>query len=209
MVEQYKTIREAVMVELVIKKSKFIGMCFPVSSVEEAEEIIHKIQKEHYKATHNTYAYVLEADASVFKYSDDGEPSLTAGKPMYDTIMGMGFTNVLVLVTRYFGGIKLGTGGLARAYGQSAKDALEAAVPVLMKRYQRVKLDVDYGLIGSLQHYLDKFDHQLAHIEYLEEVTFHIDVAVSQVGSFQEGIREMTSGQVLVEGSKEHYLPEA
>jgi uncharacterized YigZ family protein len=206
MVEQYKTIRQPVTVELSIKKSRFMGMCFPVNSQDQAEGFIRDVQKDHYKATHNTYAYVLEPDGSVFKYSDDGEPSSTAGRPIYDAILGMGMTNVLVMVTRYFGGIKLGTGGLARAYGQSAKDALEAAEVVDMHRYRRLVMNADYGLVGSLQHFFEKFDHQVSNIDYLEDVTFHVDVAVGEVDAFITGLTELTNGQVKVHEEEEHYL---
>lgn len=194
MVDVYRTIREPVVLELVIKKSRFIGACFPVKNAEDAEEIIHRISKEHYKATHNTFAYVLSPDASVFRYSDDGEPSLTAGKPMYDTITGMGLTDVLVMVTRYFGGIKLGTGGLARAYAQSAREVLEAATVRVMKRYQRLSMVCDYNRVGSLQHFFLKFDHQLDEILYLEQVTFSIFVAVEEIEAFVEGYQELTNG---------------
>lgn len=206
MIEQYKTIAGEAVVELVIKKSKFIGACFPVTGTEQAEEIIGRIQKEHYKATHNTYAYVLEPDGSKFKYSDDGEPSQTAGKPIYDTIRGMELTDILVVVTRYFGGIKLGTGGLARAYGQSAKEALEAADMITMQLYRRFVLESDYGQVGALQHYFGKFDHRLAQTDYLDKVTFHIDVAVGEEDSFQAGYTEMTNGLEPLDSGEIHYL---
>lgn len=202
MVEVYQTIREPLVVELVIKKSRFIGACFPVNDVETAEEIIRRVSKEHYKATHNTFAYVLSPDGSVFRYSDDGEPSLTAGKPMYDTIVGMGLTDVLVMVTRYFGGVKLGTGGLTRAYAQSAREALEAAAVKVMKRYRLLTMVCDYNMVGSLQHFLLKYDHQLGEILYLEQVTFSVYVAAGEVEAFVEGYRELTNGQEPQKGEE-------
>lgn len=205
MTDRYKTIRKGVISEIIIKKSKFIGACYPVANQEEAEEIIHAVQKEHYKATHNTFAYVLEPDASLFKYSDDGEPSQTAGKPIYDTIGGMELTNILVMVTRYFGGIKLGTGGLTRAYGQSAKEALEAAEVILMQKYRRYVLVSEYGQVGAMQHYFGKFDHRLVQTDYLDKVTFHIDVAIGEEVSFLAGYTEMTNGQEPLEIGEIHY----
>ena len=125
---EYKTLAKAGSDEIIIEKSRFIGYCAPVSSEEEALEFIEKIKKKHYDATHNVFAYVVGLDNNIQRYNDDGEPSGTAGVPILEVIKKEDLRNVVIVVTRYFGGIKLGTGGLIRAYTKGAKIALDAGI---------------------------------------------------------------------------------
>jgi uncharacterized YigZ family protein len=125
---KYKTIKSPADSKITIKGSKFLGYAFPVETPEAVESILHDIRKKHYDATHHCYAWQLGNGQDMsFRYNDDGEPSGTAGKPIYGAIQRLDLTNVLVVSVRYFGGTKLGTGGLIKAYGQSAADTLDAA----------------------------------------------------------------------------------
>ena len=130
---EYKTLAKAGSDEIIIEKSRFIGYCAPVSSEEEALEFIEKIKKKHYDATHNVFAYVVGLDNNIQRYNDDGEPSGTAGVPILEVIKKEDLRNVVIVVTRYFGGIKLGTGGLIRAYTKGAKIALDAGIIIKKK----------------------------------------------------------------------------
>ena len=151
----YKTIKENVSAELVEKKSKFIANLFYIESREEAEDIIKMQKKKYYDARHNCYAFrVLEEDGIIEKSSDDGEPSGTAGAPMLNILSKMEITNVLVIVTRYFGGILLGTGGLVKAYSNSTKLALEKAEISMLEEGFVYKLELNYSDLENFKYFM-------------------------------------------------------
>lgn len=140
-----KTIKENVTTQIIEKKSKFIANLFYVSSVEDAENQLQQIRKQHYDARHNCFAYRIgETKDIIEKASDDGEPSGTAGAPMLNLLQKQNLTNVLVVVTRYFGGILLGTGGLVRAYTQAAKEALEKVE--IVKEELRIRIAINFTI---------------------------------------------------------------
>jgi len=176
--EIFKSIKENVSAEIVEKKSKFIAHLFYVESVEEAEEYIKQIKKKYNDARHNCYAYAIEtSDGGILvKYNDDGEPQGTAGAPMLRLILEQGLSNTLVVVTRYFGGILLGTGGLVRAYTSSTQKALDGTVIVEKARGYEAKIEVDYNSVEPLKYYLDKKGVKITKIEYLERVEITIEV---------------------------------
>lgn len=147
----FKTILQSSHHQITVQKSRFICHLFPVKSAEEAEEAIASVCKEHYKATHNVPAYIAGEE---YKYSDDGEPAGTAGAPLLSMLKHEGYDYLCAVVTRYFGGIKLGTGGLVRAYTSALKEALSEADIVTVGQYDRTEIEMDYTYLGSVEHYL-------------------------------------------------------
>lgn len=150
MAEGFITVREPCETECEIKKSRFITKVYPIESEEEAAEITAKVKKEHYKATHVCSAWVLNTVPEKMKALDDGEPGGTAGRPMLEVILNREVKNVLVLVIRYFGGIKLGAGGLVRAYSGCCRDGLDAACLVREEMTRRVHIETEYSLYQGL-----------------------------------------------------------
>lgn len=153
--KSFKTVYEGAEKEIVINKSRFIGHVTPVSSEEEAKAFVDEIKKKHRTATHNVPVYLLGEDHGIQKYSDDGEPSGTAGVPILNMLKNEGITDVAIVITRYFGGVKLGTGGLVRAYTQSAKEALDEAKVIEMVQYELIQVNLEYNQHGKIQHFLE------------------------------------------------------
>jgi uncharacterized YigZ family protein len=151
---EYLTINESGQGEYVEKKSRFIAQAVHVESEEEAIAFLEKVRKKYYDARHNCYAWVIGEQKEKTRSSDDGEPSGTAGLPILKVIDGSGCTNVLIVVTRYFGGTLLGTGGLVRAYSKSAKDALDDAAKVRMCLCARLRVTIQYGALDRILYYL-------------------------------------------------------
>lgn len=149
----YRTVLRSRSIEIEIKKSRFIGHAMPAQSAEDAEEFIREIKQEHNQATHNCTAYIVGESSIQQRYSDDGEPQGTAGIPMLELLRKEELTNTLLVVTRYFGGIKLGAAGLVRAYTQASKEAIEEAKIVRYFPFTRVRLTVDYADLGRLDYY--------------------------------------------------------
>ncbi|ONI40582.1 hypothetical protein AN640_08610 [Candidatus Epulonipiscium fishelsonii] len=187
-----KTINSISYVEIIEKKSTFIGQAFPINSKEEADEYISNIKKKYKDATHNCYAYKF---GNTEKCSDDGEPSGTAGKPILDILKNV--DNVLVIVTRYFGGTLLGTGGLVRAYGSCAKLALDEAGIVTKKEAQIFQLICEYNFLGKAE-YLLKPSYTLQEINYLDKVYIQVIVLLDQIHEFNKLINEDMYGSVKV-----------
>ncbi|MCT4632047.1 MAG: YigZ family protein [Firmicutes bacterium] len=177
----FKTVFEYGESEIIIEKSKFIGYCKPVSNEEEANEFINSIKKLHRNATHNVPVYLLGEKFNIQKYSDDGEPSGTAGLPVLEMLKKEGITNIAMVITRYFGGIKLGTGGLVRAYTSSAKETLQVSKIVEKKLFDKCSISLDYTLHGKVNnfllnsHYIDggtNFTDKVEMIVYCEKGEF-------------------------------------
>ena len=195
-IESYKIITKEGTGEIVEKKSRFIANVFSVDSQQEAEAKIAEISKKYWDAKHNCYAYVIGVNGENTKCSDNGEPSGTAGKPILEVINGAGLTNTLVIVTRYFGGVLLGTGGLVRAYTQSAQAGI-AACEVGEKVYsQKLTLKVGYNMINNVQYYLGQNEINIADSRYEADVQFDICVKDSEVDKIKEGLTQKTEGQI-------------
>ena len=178
----YKTIKENVSAELVEKKSKFIANLFYIESREEAEDIIKMQKKKYYDARHNCYAFrVLGEDGIIEKSSDDGEPSGTAGAPMLNILSKMEITNVLVIVTRYFGGILLGTGGLVKAYSNSTKLALEKAEISMLEEGFVYKLELNYSDLENFKYFMKNNEIKILKEEYFEHVKLSIFVPKNKI----------------------------
>ena len=171
----YKTIKKNVSAEIVEKKSKFIANVFYVESREEAEDIIKSQKKKYHDARHNCYAYrVLENSTVIEKSSDDGEPSGTAGAPMLTLLSKPNIVNTLVIVTRYFGGILLGTGGLVKAYSEATKNALEKAEITKIEEGFLYKIEIKYSDLESFKYFIKNNDASIIKEEYFENVFLHI-----------------------------------
>nr|WP_330389599.1 YigZ family protein [Cellulosilyticum sp. I15G10I2] len=195
----YKTISHENVIEIFEKKSRFIATVCPVTSVEEADQILGELRKKYYNASHNCFAYQIGEQSEIQKCSDDGEPQGTAGKPILDVLKGEAITNTLICVTRYFGGTLLGTGGLVRAYGRAAKEGLYAA-GIAEKRHVKIfYLEAAYSLSGKVQYLLNDKGYTIRHTTYLEAVTFEVEVLMGQEDFFYNWIIDTTNAEILVQ----------
>lgn len=198
----YSTVRDFAEASFVEKKSEFIGYISPVATNEEAVEFIEKIRSMHRKATHNVYAYILR-DGNITRYSDDGEPQGTAGVPVLDVLRKEGLTDVCCVVTRYFGGILLGGGGLVRAYSHSAKIAVDAAERMIMCSCYPIKITVDYDLYGKINNILPDFEIKLADTEFGSDVTLRVLVKKDFAVKFCDKVVDITNGRAkIVQGDE-------
>ncbi len=205
MLKKYKTTLNYSIAEIEIKKSKFISQVFQITSEEEAIEILDRIRKEHYKAVHNVYAYMIGYNNEIVRQSDDGEPSGTSGMPTLDVIQKEDIKNTLIVTTRYFGGTKLGTGGLVSAYGSVAKLAVEDAQIFEKELFVKVSVKCSYDLQGKLQYTI------LDGINYLEDTIFLEDVEMifyTPIDTFEKickNITEQTKGKIVPKKISTHY----
>lgn len=194
----YKSIHKYGRDEIIINKSKFIGSAAPVENEEQAIMFIEGIKKEFKDASHNCYAYIIGENKNIQRYSDDKEPSGTAGMPILNVINQENLVNVVVVVTRYFGGVLLGAGGLARAYTKGCKIALEAGIIVEKKLCYDLSFELDYTLLGKMDNELLKNNFIVKNKEYLEQVVFKLIVKDDEVDKIKEIISEVTSGKTKI-----------
>ena len=197
MTEQYKTVYEGSEGEIVEKKSRFIATVRPVETEEEALAFIEEMKKKYWDARHNCSAYVLGERQELMRCSDDGEPSQTAGKPMMDVLTGAGLTNVAVVVTRYFGGTLLGTGGLVRAYSKSVQAGLAASTVLEKKKGFLLAMETDYSGIGKIQYLLGQRGLLITDSQYTDKVTVETLVPQEELVSVKEEITEGTNGKTV------------
>ena len=190
-----------------IQKSEFIACAAPCRSEEEAREYINRIRAEFRDASHVCTAYVCGASGEIRRSSDNGEPSGTAGQPILKVIEGSGCTNVLVIVTRYFGGTLLGTGGLVRSYTQAARAALENAQTVRMCLCRKLAVTVEYGALDRLLYELRRQGIEMGETEYGARVTLHLTVEEANSDALINTITALTSGAALIETESEGYFP--
>lgn len=205
MLVEYRTVAKEAEITLVEKKSKFIARIKPVHTQDEAEAFLDGVRKEHWNATHNVPAYILGMNQEIQKYSDDNEPSGTAGLPMLEVLKNHQVVNCAVMVTRYFGGTLLGRGGLIRAYGGAVREVLEAAGIVRMVPARKVAITIDYVHVGRIQNELLTQDVTLEDTEYLERVTFHIVVLPSEAEELRQMVQEFTANDFLWTEAEEVY----
>ncbi len=180
--------------EFTEKKSRFISLCMPAEDPEEIRRIIKDVRKEHPQSRHVVWAYILGDSRSLFGMSDDGEPHGTAGKPVLEVLKGSGMTNILILVIRYFGGIKLGTGGLVSAYTRSAKDVLEKIVPLEKIARSRFKLHCPYNYYEQVKKEILLQDGSVEKEDFGTDVTMEILLPEGQVEECTVHIRDISSG---------------
>lgn len=201
----YKTISKESRELLIEKKSKFIASAAPCASEEEALEFLAKIRKEFPDATHNVYAYVIDEN-QIFRYSDDGEPSQTAGMPVIDTIRKAGLVDCAVVVTRYFGGTLLGTGGLVHAYGSSAGLALRSAGMIKRMLCNILSVRTDYNLSGKVQHFISEKHLLCEDTLYTDEVTFFVCVLPAETDGVIAEITDLTNGRAIINITDSKYI---
>ena len=208
MLKKYKSLRKVDEKEIIIEKSSFIGTAKAVADEEEALEFIREVKKRHYEATHNVYAYILGDHNNIQRFSDDGEPSGTAGVPVLEVLKKNDLRNVCAVVTRYFGGIKLGKGGLVRAYSKGASAALEASEVIWRTLYKVVAVKVDYTLLGMMQNQLKLDGYALRNINYADNVVFEVYVENNQTEDFLAKVTDWCNARVETQIIDEEYLIE-
>jgi uncharacterized YigZ family protein len=192
---RYKTIKEEGFSELVIQKSRFIGRVIRAVDRDEAEVFFASVRSEHRDARHNVPAFVIGEGMQLQWASDDGEPQGTAGAPIVRLLTGEGVTNVAVMVTRYFGGIKLGTGGLVRAYTSAAKEALAAAGVVSVAQGRRIEYEISYQMFDKVRLFAEKSGVAVSEIVYTESVGFSILTVSEQAEDIIRSIEGVTAGE--------------
>ena len=192
----YLTIGKTGQHELIIKKSKFICSLARTETVEEAQEFIEQVSKKYHDATHNTYAYTLGLNDNQVKASDNGEPSGTAGIPELKALQLMKLKNVTAVVTRYFGGIKLGAGGLIRAYSNSVTEAAQNIGVVKCVMQQLIQFSIPYNRIDEINHYLEVNRISIASQEYTTNVTIQIYLDLDQIQKVEDSLINLLSGKV-------------
>lgn len=205
MLAEYRTVAQEAEITLIEKKSKFIARIKPVQTREEAEAFLEEVRKEHWNATHNVPAYIIGMNQEIQKYSDDNEPSGTAGLPVLEVLKAHELVNTAIVVTRYFGGILLGRGGLVRAYGGAAREAVLAAGIVRMVPAVEVGITVDYTHAGRIQNELLTQGAFLADTEYLEHVTFHVLLLPQEREALRQLIQEHTANDFQWREGQEVY----
>jgi len=204
--DNYLTVNMQGQAEIVIQKSRFIGQIKRTETESEAQAFIQEIKKEHHQATHNCSAYLIGEHDQIQKANDDGEPSGTAGVPMLEVLKKNELKDTCVVVTRYFGGIKLGAGGLIRAYSKSTSTALQETGIVERQLMKQIAVTVDYPLLGKIENELHQRNYLIENTDYLENVTFHVLVATNQVKQFSTWITDLTSDQAEIVAQGEKYI---
>lgn len=208
MLSHYYTVKGYGEHELIVQKSRFICYVERVTSEEEAIEFIQNIKKKHHDANHNCSAYLIGENDHIQKANDDGEPSGTAGVPMLEVLKKKKLKDTVVVVTRYFGGIKLGTGGLIRAYGKSVSEGLQATGMVERKLMRIMNTNIDYTWLGKVENELRSSTYLLKEIHYLNDVNVEAYVEEEKKTDFIEWMTELTNGQGDISEGDVVYLEE-
>ncbi len=206
MLAHYLTVKGLGLAELEINKSKFIAATHPAQTEPQALEVIAGIKKQHANATHNCSAYVIGLQEQLQKADDDGEPSATAGKPILEVIKKNELKNIVIVVTRYFGGIKLGSGGLIRAYGRAASAAIEAAGVIEKRLHSRLAIDIDYALLGSVENLLHAQHLSIEGKEFTDRVRLIALVPKGHEQPISLQLTELTAAQAAITVLGETYL---
>ena len=196
--KSYKTAAGAATASFIEKKSEFIGTIAPCRTEEEAIAFIQEIRRQHRKATHNCYAYILR-DNNIARHSDDGEPGGTAGAPILEVLKKEGLTDVCCVVTRYFGGILLGAGGLVRAYTGGARIAVEAAQIKEMRMAEQLRLTLDYSLYGKIGATLSEFDVRVSSEDFAADVTVTLYIPQEKSKELSAQLTDICSGKISIE----------
>lgn len=194
----YITIRDRGEDRFEEKKSEFIGYAKRVESEEEAKEFVNEIKSMHKQARHNCWAYVIGQNYGIQRYSDDGEPQGTAGIPILEVMKKQGVTDCAIVVTRYFGGILLGAGGLTRAYTKGASIALKAGGVVEKVEGVKVSIEIEYDLIGKIQYLCGQNNWHIEDSEYTDKVTVHIYAEKTVVPAIEKEVTEATNGKAII-----------
>ncbi len=202
----YKTIKQYGEGEIVEKKSRFLGKIKKVETEEEALSYIESIKKQHWDARHNCFAYIIGTKGETVRCSDDGEPSGTAGKPMLEVLQNQELRNVVAVVTRYFGGVLLGTGGLVRAYTQATQEALKEAEICTMTPVSVLDIQTDYNVIGKVKYTLVQEEISVFNEEYTVDVVVTAAVPMDKKEYLTKKLTEVTNGKVVMEEKEQIYM---
>lgn len=194
--DSYLTLARPAVHEIKIKASRFIALGYPVADRDEAETILTQVRKKEHAATHHCYAWVVGLEREEFKYSDDGEPSGTAGRPIHQAIAGHNLKNTMVIVVRYFGGVKLGTGGLTRAYAQAAAEMLDKAEIVERLLCDRLRFTLPFTYYDRLMRLVAAGQYRVIAQDFGETVTLEIEVRKSRTETFVAQLTELTGGKI-------------
>ena len=206
MLNTYFTVRGDGSEQIVIQKSRFIGYVTRAETEEEAKEFIQQIKKKHHDATHNCSAYMIGEHDQIQKAHDDGEPSGTAGVPILNVLKQKGLKDTVVVVTRYFGGIKLGAGGLIRAYSSTTSETLHTTGIVKRQLMRTMNVTADYSLLGKLENELRSSTYIIKKIEYLEHVVIEVYVEEGNEDVFSTWIVDLTSDQATITSGDVSYM---
>lgn len=204
--DDYRTVKGTGESEIVIKKSRFIGHAARAETEEEAMAFIAKIKQAHHSATHNCSAYLIGEHDQIQKANDDGEPSGTAGVPMLEVLKKQNLKDTVVVVTRYFGGIKLGGGGLIRAYGSAVSDVLGNTGIVERRLHHLMKMTIDYTWLGKVENELHLSPYPIDRLDYAETVSAFVYVPAAEEDKFREWTANLTNGQADVRLERKEFL---
>lgn len=202
--EVYITLGKSGKGELVVKKSEFIGYASHIENEEQALDFIASVRRRHADAKHNVYAYMLKSN-NIMRYSDDKEPQGSAGVPVLDVIRKGGFTDAVIVVTRYFGGVLLGVGGLVRAYSGAAKLAVEDAGIVKYELFTILSFRCDYKTYPKIQSEISKIPAKIDNVEYGEDIEITISLPKDIANDFCSAVSELSLGKIQVENKGSHY----
>lgn len=205
MQEQYRTVARAGVHEAEINRSRFLCALAPAATEQEAQDFVARVRKEHPTASHHCYAYVVGADAGIQKASDDGEPGGTAGVPMLQMLMRREMRYVVAVVTRYYGGVKLGAGGLIRAYGGVVGEALDELGTLTRQRFRLATVTVDHQRAGKLENDLRATGRAVREVRYAEAVTIELGLPDADVAAFRGWLADATAGTAMFELGGEAY----
>lgn len=204
--QSYKTVKQYGEGEIEEKKSRFLGKIIPVTTEEEALAFIEKTKKQYWDARHNCYAYIIGEHCECVRCSDDGEPSGTAGKPMLEVLQNQELRNVAAVVTRYFGGTLLGTGGLVRAYTQATQEALKEACVATMTPVSIMTIRTDYNAIGKIKYVLAQEEISIQNEEYTVDVVVTAAVPLAQKEMLLKKLTEVTNAKAVMEEIDQVYM---
>lgn len=205
-INKYKVVYKGASGEITVKKSRFIATIQPVDTEEKALQFIEKMKKKYYNASHNCTAYIIGQNNDITRCNDDGEPSRTAGFPMLNVLQGEGLHNVVAVVTRYFGGTLLGTGGLVRAYQDALKEGLKNCTIIEKQKGIKVHLNTDYTSFGKVQYLLSEEEIPIVDTVFTDTVDLTYLVPSQLSNTIENKIIETTSGQVQISPDKEIYF---
>jgi uncharacterized YigZ family protein len=194
--ESFRTIIQSAAAEIKVKGSRFLGEIHPVSSVNETDNLLVSCRKKYHDATHRCYAYRIGEDAAIYRYSDDGEPAGTAGKPLLSMLEHSDLTNTLLIVIRYFGGIKLGTGGLVRAYTDAAREVIRNADIVTTVIRTNLKVIFPYEYTSGVMKTVARYDLKIIDTEYGDDVSIVLGIIPSQTETVKNDLSDVTSGNI-------------
>ena len=202
----YNTLRGEAIGEIVVKKSRFIANIFHVESEDEALSILERMRKQYWDARHNCYGCIIGKNKELVRFSDDGEPGGTAGKPILEVIKGRDLTDILVVVTRYFGGVLLGTGGLVRAYTDATIEGLSNANLVTVTYMQKLGIEVDYNTIGKLKYVLSTDGIMICDETYTDKVSVVIAIPVPDTERVLDKLVDVTGGRAVISKLSKIYM---